>query len=328
MRGPKALQLLFFASFLLAAAVAGAQTITTRLTAVAEFDHMQPHGFDWMLDYKGKSTADFVKDSHFADLDKYVISVLKVKQDFDGPGTQVLLRDKFLAVLSGSGAGPSTPEAVRVRLGRYVTAANCQGDKCQSRAFLWVDTVEGIALCVLIHPPTPDLPSKGPAVLIYSRQLRQTMKVLNESYLPDQFWFDFRDWAYDEQLPLVMTQRYVNGFNAVQVLLHDQDFCLNAATTRDAEECNQDAQDAADADLQALLQQIGKHPGEEDATSQALLNETEAAWKTYRDKACKAAYNQMAGGTGAPVLEGARSVRITKTHVQELQADYFMILFD
>jgi hypothetical protein len=106
LRGPKALQLLFFASFLLAAAVAGAQTITTRLTAVAEFDHMQPHGFDWMLDYKGNSTADFVKDSHFADLDKYVISVLKVKQDFDGTGTQVLLRDKFLAVLSGSGAGP------------------------------------------------------------------------------------------------------------------------------------------------------------------------------------------------------------------------------
>jgi len=328
LRGPKALQLLLFACFLLDAAITDAQTITTRLSAVAEFDHMQPHGFDWMLDYKGKSTADFVKDSHFADVDKLVISVLKVQQDFDGPSTRVLLRDKFLEVLSGSGAGPSTPEAVGVRLGRYVTAANCRGDKCQSRAFLWVDTEEGIALCVLIHPPTPELPSKGPAMLIYSRQLRQTMKVIKESYLPDQFWFDFRDWAYNRQLPLVMTQRYVNGFNAVQVLLHDQEFCLNAQTTRDAEECNQDAQEAADADLQALLEQIRKHPGEEDATSQALSKDTEEAWKNYRDKACKAAYNQMAGGTGAPVLEGECSVRITKEHVRGLQADYFMILFD
>jgi uncharacterized protein YecT (DUF1311 family) len=328
LRGPKALHLLLFACFLLDAAAANAQTISTKLPATAEFEHMQPHGFDWMLDYKGKSTAGFVKDPHFSDVNKFVISVLKVQQDFDGPGTHVLLRDKFLEVLSGSGTGPSTPEAVRVRLGRYVTAANCQGDKCQSRAFLWVDTVEGIALCVLIHPPTPDLPSKGPAVLTYSRQLRQTMKVLKESYLPDQFWFDFRDWAYDRQLPLVMTQRYVNGFNAAQILLHDQDFCLNAATTRDAEECNQDAQEAADADLQALLNQIRKHPGEEDATSQVLLNDTEEAWKNYRDKACKAAYNQLAGGTGAPVVEGVCSVRITKEHVRELQADYFIILFD
>ncbi len=310
------------------AGITGAQTITARLPATAEFDHMQPHGFDWMLDYSGKSTAEFVKDPHFGDVDKFVISVLKVQQDFDGPGTHVLLRDKFLEVLSGSRSGPSTPELVRVRLGRYVTAANCQGDKCQSRAFLWVDTEEGIALCVLIHPPTPELPSKGPAVLIYSRQLQMKMKVLKESYLPDQFWFDFRDWAYDRQLPLVMTQRYVNGFNAIQVLLHDQEFCLNAATTRDALTCNQDAQDAADADLQALLEQIKKHPGETDATSQALLNDTEEAWKNYRDKACKAAYNQMAGGTGAPVAEGECSVRITKEHVRELQAVYFMMLFD
>jgi uncharacterized protein YecT (DUF1311 family) len=328
LRGTKALLLLIFACFSPGAVIGNAQTVTTRLPAIAEFDHMQPHGFDWMLDYKGKSTADFVKDPHFADVNKYVISVLKAQQDFDGPGTHVLLRDKFLEVLSGSGAGPSTPELVRVRLGRYVTAVNCAGDKCQTRAFLWVDTVEGIALCVLIHLPTPDRPSKGPGVLIYSCQLRTTMKVLKESYLPDQFWFDFRDWAYDRQLPLVMTQRYVNGFNAVQVLLHDQEFCLNAATTRDAEECNQDAQDAADADLQALLEQIRKHPGEEDATSQALLNETEEAWKNYRDKACKAAYNLLAGGTGAPVIEGECSVRITKEHVRGLQADYFMMLFD
>jgi len=288
---------------------------------------MQPHGFDWMIGYQGKPSSILIKDPHYADLDKYVISGLKVQYDFDGPGTHVLLRDRFAEVLGGTDAGPSTADPVKVRLGRYLTAANCQGDKCQTRAFLWVDTVEGIALCVLIHPPTADLPSKGPAILLYSRQLQTKMKVIKEAFLPDQFWFDFRDWAYDKQLPLIMTQRYVNGFNAVQVLLHDQEFCLNANSTREAEICNQDEQDAADADLQALLSQIGGRL-RDDATGKALLQETGTAWQDYRDKACKAAFHQFDGGTGGPVSEGACSVRITKEHVRELQNDYFMMLFD
>ncbi len=90
-----------------------------------------------------------------------------------------------------------------------------------------------IGLCVLVHAPTPGLPSKGPALLIDSRQFR--MKLLSESFLPEQFWFDLREWIYEKQLPLVMTQRYVNRYGAKQVLLHDQQFCLNAYSTRDAE---------------------------------------------------------------------------------------------
>jgi uncharacterized protein YecT (DUF1311 family) len=292
-----------------------------------EFDNMQPHRFDWMLAYQGKPATSLVKDPHFADVNKYVVDLLKVKYDFDGHGTQVLLRDKFLEVLGGTGPGPSTPDPVRVRLGRYVTASNCLGDQCETRALLWVDSFEGIALCVLVHPPTQQLPSNGPAILIYTRQLSLKMKLLKEAYLPDQFWFDFRDWAYAKHLSPLMTQRYVNGFSAIQVMLHDGDFCLSAYSTVDAENCNQLGQDAADADLQALLSQIGSHPGE-DVTDLAQLKETEDAWKNYRDKACRAAFRQFDGGTAAPVAEGECSVRLTREHVRDLQANYFMILFD
>jgi uncharacterized protein YecT (DUF1311 family) len=291
----------------------------------AEFENIQPHGFDWMLSYQNRLAADLVKDPNFAVVDKYVISALKVQRDFDGPGTHILLRDKFLAVFSGSRSGPSTPEPITVRLGRYVTASNCEGEPCQTRAFLWVDTLRGIALCVLVHPPSTELPAKGPAALIYSRQLK--MKFLKESYLPDQFWFDFRDWSYNRSLPLVMTQRYVNEFNAMQVLLHDQDACKNLYTTRDAEICNQEGQDAADADLNALLSQIRLRLTP-DATGTSLLHDSEQAWTAYRDKTCKAAFNQFGGGTGAPVASGECSVRLTQQYVRELQTDYYVMLFD
>lgn len=111
LRKTGAIRSLLSVCLLLDAGVVSAQTNSARLPAIAEFDHMQQHGFDWMLDYKGKSTADFVKGAHFADVDKNVISALKVQQDFDGPGTHVLLRDKFLEVLSGSGAGTRLPKA-------------------------------------------------------------------------------------------------------------------------------------------------------------------------------------------------------------------------
>jgi uncharacterized protein YecT (DUF1311 family) len=311
----------------LALASAVAQTSNQPLPVFEEFDHLQPHGFDWMIAYRNKPTTELVKDPRFADVEKFVSSVEKVKYDFDGPGTQVLLRDKFNEVLAGTSAGPATPENVSVRLGRYLTAANCNGNGCQTGAFLWVDTVEGVALCVLVHPPTPELPSKGPAILIYSRQLQMKMKVIKEADLPSQFWFDFHEWAFEKQLSQVMTQRYVNGFNAVQVLLHDEDFCQSAYSTYDSETCNQQAQNAADADLQALVSQIGEHQ-KDDKTAQVLLKDANLAWKDYRDKACKAAYNQFAGGTFAPVAEGECSVRLTKERVRGLQTDYFVMLFD
>ncbi len=319
--------LAFTLAFLWSLPPALARTPDSPLPAIAEFDHLDPHGFDWMLAYDNKSTSGLVKDPQFAKLNDRVVSALKVQYDFDGPGTRILLRDKFLEVLGGTGAGPSTPDPVKVRLGRYLIASNCQGDSCRTRALLWVDTVEGIALCALVHPSTPELPSKGPAVLIYSRQLSMKMKLVKEAFLPDQFWFDFRDWAYNKQLPLVMTQRYVNGFNVVQVLLHDQEFCRNAYSTRDAEICNQDGQDAADADLQALTSQIRSRLTE-DTTGATLLTETAEAWGNYRDKACKAAYNQFQGGTGAPVASGQCSVRLTRERVRDLQAAYWMMLFD
>jgi uncharacterized protein YecT (DUF1311 family) len=60
--------------------------------------------------------------------------------------------------------------------------------------------------------------------------------------------------------------------------------------------------------------------------SAAEFGRVEQAWRQYRDLACKAARNQMGGGTAAPSSEMRCEIDLDRSHMRELDSIYWLEL--
>jgi uncharacterized protein YecT (DUF1311 family) len=67
-------------------------------------------------------------------------------------------------------------------------------------------------------------------------------------------------------------------------------------------------------------------PGLTPVESAADFDRVEQAWRRYRDVACKAARDQVAGGTAAPSYEMQCEINLARSHMRELDSIYWLEL--
>jgi uncharacterized protein YecT (DUF1311 family) len=67
-------------------------------------------------------------------------------------------------------------------------------------------------------------------------------------------------------------------------------------------------------------------PGLTSAESAGEFDRVEQAWRQYRDVACKAARDQVAGGTAAPSYEMQCEINLARSHMRELDSIYWLEL--
>ena len=288
---------------------------------LSHFENLQYGNFGWMTAYVGRPASELAADPRFAVTYKYALDELRIQEAFNGPGTHVLLRDAFNDAIHRKDAA----EAVTLRLGRYLLAPSCADTACTRGAVLWVDTMQGLALGVLLHSPTGNLPGKGTSAILFSRQV--TNKPIEHTDLPPAFWEDFTAWQFDRKLPLSMTERFGNSWGLLSVLLHPEHACDDLLTTFDDERCQAQALDGAVNDLNAVIADIHTHLSDDSAMLHTLSAE-EIGWKTSTDALCSMTENLYDGGTGAPEAWGACELDATQQHVRGLYGDFSMPLLD
>lgn len=93
--------------------------------------------------------------------------------------------------------------------------------------------------------------------------------------------------------------------------------CGALATQMEMTACAGRAQAAADAELNAVWQELRGQVSE--PTAAALLK-AQRAWIAYRDLACAAEAGQYAGGSIAPFIRLGCLARLTRTRSAELRA--------
>ncbi len=103
----------------------------------ARGDYAEAHGdFSWLLALDGQSEGKIVGDPRFSDIVSAVVPDAPLGKD-----DPERLRDIVKSNLTGP------PEEIRVIDGRYVTFSACRAHDCESKAYIWFDTVQktGIA---------------------------------------------------------------------------------------------------------------------------------------------------------------------------------------
>lgn len=121
------------------------------------------------------------------------------------------------------------------------------------------------------------------------------------------------------------------------------DDCPNAVTTYDINVCFGKEVGITDQDLkqyETIVREIIASAPEEpggpgfgpagpaltSAQSAVEFNNVEQAWYQYRDVACKAARDQMDGGTAAPSSEMQCDIDLDRSHMHELDSIYWLEL--
>ena len=308
-------------AILLCLQLATGRDLRSQTLSSNELKDLMPGQLSWLLEFAGKPVSAATGDPRFRALRDGPLSILKAKFDLgDPPGGKTLVRDEILSALNG------VPDSVETRLGRYVVLSGCRETACADRAFVWIDTVQGVVLAVLAIPSSSDLPGTTPQIVIASRQL--DVKRLEITQLPQKFWSDWQEWAFERHLPPVMTERVVNTYGGVSVVFHDDEqICVDAMTTMSELECGQHAVDAATADLNALLAQMREKLGS-DSQGGKDLDAAQKLWSEYETRTCQAVGELFAGGTYAPVAETDCYRSLTHERVRLLNRLYFMPLYD
>ncbi|HTU34723.1 MAG TPA: hypothetical protein VMF66_13055 [Candidatus Acidoferrum sp.] len=193
-------------------------------------------------------------------------------------------------------------QPVVIRRGQYVTVAGRPGPYLKGRAFLWIDTREGIGLGGFFFHPTNGEPT--PSVAVFSRQVKTQDKSLGISQLPPEFVNDLNKWSDATGLPTLTTTYFITGSNKRILLEHDEDYCATGSTTplSSADACEQMNADAADLDLTAAyyLREVNYATN---ATAWMIPGD-QTAWIGVRNSAC--------GSMADPL---ACRIRMTREHV-------------
>jgi uncharacterized protein YecT (DUF1311 family) len=103
--------------------------------------------------------------------------------------------------------------------------------------------------------------------------------------------------------------------------------CKDAQTTDDFDTCFDKQLGITEQNLKRFEDVIRKLQlmDTSGSTPQQFAEEfdrVEQSWREYRDTACKAAYDQFEGGSGAPSFEMECSLKLTRNHMRELDFIY------
>jgi hypothetical protein len=193
---------------------------------------------EFLTDYAGRSANEVVHEPELRNLVGNAVPYAPFHLGLDMP-----LPDAIESMLAQS----SIPVAVRED--RYVMITGTRGPNGRGRAFLWIDTHDGLVLGGIFFYPSNGEPT--PTLTIFSRQLNQPS--LRMSQLPTAFAQDLNQWTALVGVPPITTRYFINASSEKRVLAHDEDFCKResgmAAPTSAA--CRQMNAEAAHIDLVA-----------------------------------------------------------------------------
>jgi uncharacterized protein YecT (DUF1311 family) len=199
------------------------------------------------------------------------------------PGTPIHVghdRDLSDALYLGL-ASPGQPS--QIRDGRYFMVSSTGSPQYPTRAFIWVDMQQGIALGGFYFGPTNGEPT--PVLTIFSRQLKE--KALAMGDLPDAFADDVTVWQGPAHASPVATRYFINASGSKYVLEHDEDYCTSPdgsmAPALDA--CEKMNADAADVDMNAAY--FMKQTGHASNATAYMLDPDQISWIQMRDVTCR-----------------------------------------
>jgi uncharacterized protein YecT (DUF1311 family) len=204
--------------------------------------------------------------------------------------------------------GASQP--IIIRADRYVMLAACQSPTCSSaRAFLWVDTQQGLAIGGLEFNPSNGEPT--PSQTLFAKQLLDPITRLDR--LPPAFVEDLGQWSKGARLRTPMARYFVNGQGLKTVVPHDEDNCQGGdRSSLTLTLCGSMNLDAAEKDMQAayyvLLSSFA-----EGTTMRGALKADQDKWIQDRQTSC---------GTASDSVTLACRLKSTRDRVQSLIAVY------
>lgn len=171
---------------------------------------------------------------------------------------------------------------VQVRNNRYVLLSGNGGPYLAGRAFLWIDTVDGLGIGAFYFTPTNGEPT--PTVAVFSRQVKEPTLALSQ--LPPAFAEDLGMWSTRAGIPSITTRYFLNGGNKRILLEHDEDFCSlgDGTFAPPGSGCEQLNAEAADTDETAAyyLEQVHYATN---ATAW-MIGPDQVAWIQLRDRSC------------------------------------------
>ena len=255
----------------------------------AIFDRrLDPALLSGLRNFDGAPTAELYRDKQFRRLMKDFVPNCTFHYGRDMP-----LSDALDMALSNSHS------PVRVVENRYVLLSGNGGPYLSGRAFLWVDTQDGLGLGAFFFTPTNGEPT--PTVAVFSRQVKEPTLALSQ--LPPAFNQDLAQWSMRSGVPSITTRYFLTGNNKRILLEHDEDFCSlgDGTFARPDSGCEQLNADAADTDETAAyyLEQVHYATN---ATAW-MIGPDQVAWIQLRDNTC--------GGVADPL--GCR-IRVTREH--------------
>jgi uncharacterized protein YecT (DUF1311 family) len=141
-------------------------------------------GFSWLKFYKGKTTNEVCWDDRFAKFLKNISPSVKLRlSDDNWPLVETL--QEFLC-------GP--PHDVKVSENRYVILAGCRAHSCSEKAWIWIDTEEGIVIGALIHSFFgTQQAGESPFLLVF-------LTSVDSSAIPGSAWKELDTWLLSKEL--------------------------------------------------------------------------------------------------------------------------------
>lgn len=255
---------------------------------------LNPDHFLWTKDLAGGSTHDATLAGHFSALIADVAPDAVYHFGLDMP---------VAAALRGILRG--LPDPITVRANRFVMLSACSPTCTNGRAFLWIDTQQGVAIAGIDFAPTNGEPT--PTLTLISKQVLEP--VTKRVQLPPDFVEDLATWTRASRHRGVAARYFMNGSGLKTVVPHDEDNCHGAdRSALAATLCGAMNGDAADQDLAAAYYLL-TNDFKPDSPMRAALTTDEDKWVAERRTTC-------GPGTDGPAL--ACRLKLTTERVAAL----------
>jgi hypothetical protein len=192
---------------------------------------------EMLQQYVHAPVSEVVRSARFHAFVDSVVPYTPFHYGVDMPLTRVL--EKLLS---------RSEENVDLRSNRYLMLSNMSG-RGMSRAFLWVDLVDGPVLGGIYFHPSNGEPT--PTLTLFSRQV--TDPNIHPSQLPTAFLQDLNQWISKSGVQAISTRYFVNAANQKSVLWHEENYCSSSMSETPTvdEACSQANEEAKNIDSNA-----------------------------------------------------------------------------
>lgn len=178
------------------------------------------------------------------------------------------------------------------------------------------------------------------ALPVFARQTSPAAKPIPDAAQRQRHHEEFRKFLAEHNRLQTQARQ---AFDAEAARAQTRD-CPTAQTTRDFELCYDKESETTEKNykvfVEAIRNLLSVQPSSERdepksgpagpiLTPQQQLTEfdsVESRWQSYRDALCAAEFHQYGGGTGGPVGEIQCSLRLTRSHMREINDAYSMLL--